>query len=136
MDKREKITYCLSELIEKGNLDIIPEVFSENYIAHAGNKEHKGHAFLKRFSKILQKSIPKIKVIEVDFLLEDEKYISWKRTLTGTHKVNMMGIPASNKKIRWEEMVVSRFKNGLIAEEWLVSDLAGQLLLKQAPKSK
>jgi len=49
--------------------------------------------------------------------------------------LHMMGIPASEKKIKWKEMVVSRFEGDKIAEEWVVSELAGQLLLKQ-PKKK
>ncbi|MEL7534953.1 MAG: ester cyclase [Bacteroidota bacterium] len=61
---------------------------------------------------------------------------SWKRSFKGTHKANMQGIPASNKAIVWEEMVVSRFENGKISEEHLVSDLAAQLLLKQSLRPK
>jgi predicted ester cyclase len=33
---------------------------------------------------------------------------AWQRTLHGTHKSNMMGIPPSEKKIQRNEMVVSR----------------------------
>ena len=42
----------------------------------------------------------------------------------------MKGIPASNKKVRWYEIVVSRFDNDKIIEEWVVSDLGFQLMLK------
>lgn len=136
MNKRETIKYSLEELIEKGNAAVVGDVFSENYLAHAGNKKHKGHSFLKRFIKTLRKSIPDVHVLEVKYLLEEENSISWYRKLAGTHQVNMMGIPASKQAIVWEEMVVSRFENGLIIEEWLVSDLAGQLLLKQARAPK
>jgi predicted ester cyclase len=48
----------------------------------------------------------------------------------------MMGIPPSDKKIKWIEMVVTRFEGDRIAEEWVVSELAGQLLLKQPGKGK
>jgi hypothetical protein len=34
--------------------------------------------------------------------------------------------------IIWEEMVVSRFEEHRIREEWIVSDLVGQLLLKNS----
>ena len=47
----------------------------------------------------------------------------------------MMGIPPSNKTVKWNEMVVSRFEGDKIAEEWIVSELMGQLLLKQ-PQTK
>ncbi len=41
----------------------------------------------------------------------------------------------NEKKLKWNEMVVSRFEGDKIAEEWVVSELAGQLLLK-LPKTK
>ena len=73
--------------------------------------------------------------MKVEFLINAGNTIAWQRTLHGTHKANMMGIPSSEKKIIWNEMVVSRFEGDKIAEEWVVSELAGQLLLK-LPKIK
>lgn len=47
----------------------------------------------------------------------------------------MMGIPASNQRVKWQEMIVSRFENDKIVEEWVVSDLAGQLMIR-LPRKK
>jgi len=132
MNKGKQIKYAVEQLVGKGNIDIVDEIFVVNYIAHAENKEHKGIEFIKRFSKILQTSIPDICVLKVEILAEENNTISWQRTLQGTHKENMMGIPASNKKIKWNEMIVSRFEKDKIAEEWIVSELMGQLMLKQS----
>jgi len=130
MTKKELIKHSVNELITNQNLAVIKTSFAENYIAHAENKDHKGHSFLKRFSKILLTSIPNIKVVNIEFLAEENDTITWQRTLQGTHKKNMMGIPASSKSITWNDMVVSRFEGDKIAEEWVVSELMGQLLLK------
>jgi len=134
MNKEKQIKYAVEQLIGKGNIDVVDEIFVSNYIAHAENKEHKGKEFIKRFSKLLQTSIPDICVIKVEVLAEENNTVSWQRTLQGTHKVDMMGIPASNKTIKWNEMIVSRFEENKIAEEWIVSELMGQLLLKQPKK--
>ena len=135
MNKGKQIKYAVEQLIGKGNIDIVDEIFVSNYIAHAENKEHKGKEFIKRFSKLLQTSIPDICVVKIEILAEEKNVISWQRTLQGTHKVNMKGIPASNKTVKWNEMVISRFDGDKIAEEWIVSELMGQLLLKQ-PQNK
>jgi len=132
MNKGKIIKYAVEQLIGKGNIDILDETFDANYIAHAENKEHKGKEFIKRFSKLLQTSIPDISVLKVEILAEENNTISWQRTLQGTHKENMMGIRASNNKIKWNEMIVSRFEKDKIVEEWIVSELMGQLLLKQS----
>jgi len=128
--KEEKIRYALEELVEKGNLGIIDETFATDYVAHAGEKEYNGHSFIKRFAKQLRTAIPDMRVVEVKFLAQDANTIVWQRTFRGTNKVAMRGIPASGKKVKWVEMVVTRFKNEKIAEEWVVSELMGELLLK------
>ena len=38
------------------------------------------------------------------------------------------GFPASGRVIVWRDMVTSVFRDGRIAEEWVISDLAEQLL--------
>ena len=135
MKKEEQIKNSNDQIIDKGNLDAVEKFFTSDYVAHAEDKDYKGHDFVKRFAKQIRSSIPDISVLDVKFLVDSGNSIAWQRTLTGTHKADMMGIPASNKKIVWNEMVVSRFEGHKITEEWVVSELAGQLLSKQ-PKLK
>jgi len=135
MSRVERIKYAVEQLIGQGNLDVVNSVFTTDYVAHSENKEHRGHEFIKRFSKLLQTSIPDICVLKVEILVEKDNTISWQRTLQGTHKENMMGIPPSNKTVKWNEMLVSRFEGDKIAEEWVVSEIIGQLLLK-LPQTK
>ena len=42
----------------------------------------------------------------------------------------MMGIPPTGQKVEWRDMVVTRFDGEKIAEDWAVSELAGQLFSK------
>lgn len=133
--KEEKIRYVIEELIEKGNLGIVEETFATDYVAHAGEKEYSGHSFIRRFAKQIRTAIPDIRVVDVKFLAQDVNTIVWQRTLRGKNEVEMQGIPASGKKVKWVDMVVTRFNNEKIAEEWVVSELMGELLLK-VPKSK
>jgi predicted ester cyclase len=131
MSKEEQIKESNVQLIEKGNLEAVETFFTSDYVAHAEDKNYKGHDFIKRFANHIRSAIPDISVLKVKFLVDSGNSIAWQRTLTGTHKADMMGIPPSKKKITWNEMVVSRFEGYKIAEEWVVSELAGQLLLKQ-----
>jgi len=130
MKKEKLLKFANEELFVKGNMESIAEIFSVAYVAHAGGKDYKGHEFLKRFTKLLRTSIPDVKVLKIECLNETDRTITWQRTLSGTHKVNMVGIPPSGKKVKWREMVVSRFADGKIIEEWVVSELLGELLLK------
>ena len=126
----ERIRFANEEIIGRGNLGVVEEIFAIDYVAHAGGKEFKGHKFVKGFIGQLRSAIPGIRVVEVLVLMQAGNSIAWQRTLTGAHDSGMMGIPPSGKKVEWRESVVSRFDGEKIAEEWVVSELAGQLLLK------
>lgn len=130
MDKFISVKNALEQLIEQGNFEIINSFFSEDYIAHSGDKSYQGHKFIKQFAKQIRTAIPDIKIVKIELLSQTDNDISWQRTFSGTHKTNLKGIPSSNKKVKWYEIVVSRFKEDKIIEEWLVSDLAFQLMLK------
>ncbi len=132
MEKNKEviIKYAIGEIIEKGNLRIVDETFATDYVVHAGDKEYSGHSFIKRFVNQLRTAILDLRVVEVKFLAQDADTIVWQRTLEGTYKVEMQGIPPSGKNLKWVEMVVSRFENEIIAEEWVVSELMGELVIR------
>ncbi len=127
---KEIIQFANDELVSQGNLNIVEETFAIDYVAHADGKEYKGIDFVKRYAKQLRKAIPDLEVVKIKFFIESSDTITWERTSCGTHLADMKGIPPSGKKVKWRDMVVTRFKEGKITEEWVVSELAGELLLK------
>jgi predicted ester cyclase len=46
-------------------------------------------------------------------------------TLTGTHTGELMGMPATGKKLTVPGMVLSRLQDGMIVEEWEILDMLG-----------
>ncbi len=126
----ERIRFANDEILAKGNLGVVDEIFATDYVVHAGGKDHKGHAFVRRFAGLLRSAIPDLRVVEIAILIQAGETIVWERRLSGTHEADMMGIPPSGKKVEWRDMVVTRFDGEKIAEEWTVSELAGQLLSK------
>ena len=134
MNKEQQIRFAAEELISKGNTEVIHTAFSPDYTAHAGEKSYQGHDFLKSWTQQVQSAIHDIKILKIWFLSENGDTITWQRSMTGVHQKSLRGIPPSSKKVKWTEMVVSRFEEDKIIEEWVVSELAGELMLKQ-PKS-
>ncbi len=129
-DIEEIIKSANDELITKGNLDVIDKVFAPEYIVHAGGKNYSGLEFIQKWSEQLRSAIPDIQIIKIDILNKTENTIAWQRTLKGTHKGKLMGIPPTGQKATWREMAVSRFEKNKIVEEWALSELAGYLLSK------
>lgn len=126
----ERIRLANEELLGRGNLAAVDDFFCVDYRAHGGGKDYQGTDFARRFIKRLRSAFPNLEVLEVLCLNQNGSTLTWRRTLRGTHEKKMQGIPASGKQVQWEEMLVSRFEGNKIAEEWLVSDLAGRLFSK------
>lgn len=126
----ERIRFANHEILEKGNLAAVDKIFAADYVVHAGGKDHKGVAFVRRFVEQLRSAIPNLRVVEVALLMQAGDTIAWQRTSSGTHEAGLAGIPPSRQKVEWRDMVVTRFDGEKIAEEWTVSELAGQLMSK------
>jgi len=133
MNRVNQLEYIARQLFEHGNMELVDSAFTDNYIAHDGEKRHKSQTFVRSFIRKLRRAIPDLKIVKIEFLSETENMITWQRTLSGTHKADMQGIPASMKKVKWNEIVVTRFEGEKIAEDWLASNLAFQLMIRQSP---
>ncbi len=133
----QQIRFANHELLESGNLAAVDKIFAADYVVHAGGKDHKGLAFVRRFVGQLRSAIPNLRVVEVALLMQAGATIAWQRTLSGTHESELAGIPPSGQKVKWRDIVVTRFDGEKIAEEWTVSELAGQLmaLLSKPPRA-
>jgi predicted ester cyclase len=133
MNRENQIEIIARQLFEHGNMELVDSAFTDNYVAHDGEKRHKGQTFVRSFIRKLRRAIPDLKIVKIEFLSQTENVITWQRTFIGTHKNDMQGIPASMKKLKWNEIVVTRFEGEKIAEDWLASHLAFQLMLIQSP---
>jgi predicted ester cyclase len=67
--------------------------------------------------------------VEVEILVKAKDRVAWQRTIRATQKGDFKGFPATGRRIVWRDMVTSRFRDGLIAEDWFITDLAERLLL-------
>ena len=125
-----RIRRANDEILGRGHVGFVDQVFAPDYVLHAGGQDHQGPAFVRRFVGQLRTAIPDLRVEQVAILVETGDTIVWQRTLSGTHETELMGIPPTGHKVEWRDMVVTRFDGEMIAEDWAVSELAGQLLLK------
>jgi steroid delta-isomerase-like uncharacterized protein len=118
-----------STLIGNGDLDAVSEFFTSDYVAHVTEGHITGgHDAIRRVLRMYRRAFRDIRV-EVEVFLEKKDRVAWQRTLRATHTGAFKGFPATGRRIVWRDMVVSRFREGLIAEDWFITDLAERLLL-------
>lgn len=116
-------------LLEQGKVDAIGRFFSSEYAAHiTGRDATGGHELIRQVVTLYRKAFSDIRSA-VEILAQEGGRIAWQRTIRATHSGSFKGFPATNRKMVWREMITSRFINGLIVEEWFITDLAEQLLL-------
>jgi steroid delta-isomerase-like uncharacterized protein len=123
-----KIRVANRTLLGEGSADAIPDFFTPDYVLHLTDQDMTGHTVIRGFIGMIRRAFPDLQV-EVEVLAEGGDRVAWQRVLRGTHQGDFMGFPASGKPLLWRDMVTSRLKDGLIAEEWAVTDLAERLLL-------
>ena len=67
-------------------------------------------------------ALPDLRNAEQDIIAERD-IVSVRAVVEGTHKGDLLGIPASGKLVRWDAVDVYRIADGKIAEEWAADDL-------------
>lgn len=124
-----KIEAANSALIADGRLDAVGEFFTPDYVAHHTDQDMTGgHAAIRKVLGMYQRAFPDLQ-LEIEILVEAEDRVAWQRTLRATHQGDFKGFPATGRPIVWRDMATSRFRDGLIAEDWVITDLAERLLL-------
>jgi predicted ester cyclase len=67
-------------------------------------------------------ALPGLHNVEQDIIAERD-IVAVRAVVEGTHKGDLLGIPASGRHVRWDAVDVYRVANGKIAEEWAADDL-------------
>ena len=71
-------------------------------------------------------AIPDLRTDVQDIIVADNKVVV-RLVVTGTHKGDLLGIPASGNALRWDAVDVYRLEDGKIAEEWASEDFTAFL---------
>jgi predicted ester cyclase len=124
-----RIRAANSALLGRGDVAAVGEFFAPDYVAHLTDQDlPRGLGALRSFLDLQRRSFGDLQV-DVEILVEGDDRVAWQRTLRATHLADFKGFPATGRPVIWRDMVASRFQDGLIAEDWVITDLAERLLL-------
>src|SRR5690242_10687034 len=102
---------------------LAPDVIAHGLADENGN-EIRGPSEFKKFFVQFTKAFPDIHVEVADTISEGDK-IAARCIVTGTHRGDTLGVPGSNKPIRFTGIAILRIKDGRIAEAWNSFDFQG-----------
>jgi steroid delta-isomerase-like uncharacterized protein len=81
---------------------------------------------LKQVMETLLRAFPDLHATVEDLIEEDDK-VAGRTTLTGTHRGDYMGNPATGRRVTYNEIFIFRFVGDRIAETWGVVDVFSQM---------
>ncbi|HJR82278.1 MAG TPA: ester cyclase [Anaerolineales bacterium] len=125
----EQLKTAAQNLIEKGFNQKDPSAF-ESYFSPA-LKDHalppgmpEGFEGRKMFYSAMLAAFPDMQVRIEDVLAEGNKLVTrW--SAEGTQSGELMGIPATGKKVSISGIAIDRFENGQSVEHWEIFDQMG-----------
>jgi len=109
------------EIWNKGNLDVVDEIFDDNYIFHP-LPQRRGPKWYKEMYHDLAGAFTDFHCEIEDMIAEGDR-VMVRTTITGTHTREFWGVDPTGKQISVTEIAVVRIKDGKIVEEWGSPDL-------------
>jgi steroid delta-isomerase-like uncharacterized protein len=103
---------------------IVDEVFDPDVVLRTPLPiETSGAAAMKEIFGRLHTAFPDLHIEIEDLIAEGDKVVS-RNVVTGTHRGEFMGLPATGTSVRYDEVFVVRFDDGHVVETWGVVDTA------------
>lgn len=114
------------EVMNEGNLDLIDEIFAEDYVSRppiASEPLH-GPEEMKEWLSRTRSKFSEYDYRVEDVIAEDDKVVQ-RRRLTATFDGEIMGIDATGKEVEIKAIVILRFEDGKVVESWSQTDVMG-----------
>lgn len=126
------------EVFEQGRFDVVDELCAPDLKEHGDVMPGipTGREGLKAIASMLRKGFPDIK-FRIELQVAEGDFVASYATVSGTHKGEAFGMPATGKHAEWAESHIVKIVNGKITEHWGVQDRLGmlrQLGLAPAPE--
>ena len=122
------IARFVDELFNRGNMDIVGEIFAPDFIEHEQLPPGipVGREGVKVLTTILRSAFPDFKATIDDILAEGDKVVI-RMTWSGTQKGEFMGIPATGRRMSIGVIDIIRIANGKATEHWGQMDAMGMM---------
>ena len=111
----EEVLHGIYEAVNTGNLALLDEFVATDYTEHSEGFE--GVEPFKQQITAFRAAFPDRRVTVEDLLIDGDRFAS-RTTVTGTHTGDLMGMPATGRRISVEAVDIGRLENGQAKERW------------------
>lgn len=115
----------LFEHLDRQDWDTAKTAFADDYVVHMSGNPHPMTAdeFIG-LGQTFYTAIPDL-THAIDAAVVDGDDVAIRLTITGTHQHELMGVPGSGRAVSLGSFNFYRFRDGKIAEQWVLLDAQG-----------
>ena len=120
----------IDEVFNNRDVAVLEELFSPDYVFHAGGGTVRGLPGIRRPCDVLLTAFPDLQVT-VDAVVAEGDRVAGRYTWRGTHlgelALPVLHIAPTGKQVTWTATTISRIADGKIAEDWEDANWLGLL---------
>ena len=117
IENKALLTRLYEEGLNRGNLDVIDQLFAPDFVDHSTPDQPPGPASVRDYFREIRGGFPDIRVNFEDVIAEGDRVVV--RTIwIGTHMGSYEGIPASGRRVARTLIQIFRVAENRIVEEW------------------
>jgi steroid delta-isomerase-like uncharacterized protein len=114
------------EEIDKGNTDVVDELYADTLRFYQPGSDPVDKAARKQLLLMFRSVFPDSSHTIEDMIAEGDRVVT-RFTFHGTQRGELMGIPATDRQVAVQGMVIDRLSAGKIREEWVSFDMMGMM---------
>ena len=127
------VTRFNKEVIEGGNTAAFSQIMASEFVNRSAPPGMptgpEGMQYF--FEQILRPALPDL-AVDIHSQVAEGDWVTTRKTIRGTHRGPLMGLPATNKAVSIDVIDMIRLKDGRYVEHWGVTNLAEVLAQLQA----
>ena len=121
-DAHEIVRRLNEDVFGKGNLDIVDEILTEDYVDHTGPEGPMDREGLKGFVRLVHAAGSDWEV-QLEHVLVDGEKVAWRWRMRGRHTGEFLGVPASGNELDITGNDIGVLRDGKLAESWGEMDM-------------
>lgn len=113
---------------QEGDLDALDAIISRDFVPHdpASPEEVRGVEGVTALAEAYRRGLSDLQ-LTIDHQLAEGDYVAARWRARGTHDGELIGVPATGRKVEIAGITISRCRDGKTVEEWEISDVFGLL---------
>ncbi|GCE50845.1 SnoaL-like polyketide cyclase [Thermosporothrix hazakensis] len=117
MKKSELVRLLYEEVLNKGRLELLDELFSAQFVDHSTPEQPCGPAGVRQYVEELRRGFPDLRVVVEDVITEGEKLVV-RTTWQGTHLGLYEGHEPDGRQALRSMIQIFVVRDGRLSEEW------------------